>query len=224
MSIYDWNMTQAANDSLPVKKRTKENKSFLRGLLSQVQRQWQIFLSYLHGADVELGSSYWAAGSYLKGATVIYLKSGEVFEAQVNTSTEPTTSTDWLKIMDSFIGTDERQNFDGMLLELTYALNRRFNTSFVPPPGTSQIYIIVQTPSILMFKVGFTDADSSFVGIADAETSGVTYNDTTVASVHFTIMIPTALFTALGVNAGKIIHDFADQYVAAGIKYDYDDY
>lgn len=225
MTIYDINIVQQSNDLLPSGKRTTENVAQLKGFLGQFDRNHQLFLAYKFGAKSVLSALTWAAGTFGKGEYVYYIPTGEVFECQKDTTAEPTTSTDWLKVLDSFIGTDESQYFDGSILSLTYALNTRFDTVFNNPPATSDIYIVNEVHGIDMFYVGANDAESSYVGANDYESSFITYNDTTPPVPYlFTIWIPAALTAQLGTNAFKIIRQFADKYVTAGCLYDVTDY
>jgi hypothetical protein len=157
-------------------------------------------------------------GTYTLGAHVKY-KDGSVYECMVaSTTAEPTSSTDWLRILDSFIGTDESQNFNATKLELEYALNRRFGTTYVNPPSTSPITITTLTSAIIVFRVGGIESISS--SSYNIGSDSFVINDYSFPLLaNFTINIPNGTYNALGTTKEKIVRKFVDRYVAIGITY-----
>lgn len=227
MGLYDININSQSTDLIPVEKRSVENKRLLVSLLSVFSRQWNIFLAYLKGADNPLSANIWAAGTYTLGNYIIYQPTGQVYECTVASTTEiPSTSTDWKLVLDSFIGTNESQYFNGSVEMLVYALNRRFSTTFVNDPNvqTSDIYLETLTDSDAMFQIGYTDSESSAIGeITVNTTEQLTYNDTVSYNNAFNIKIPVADYNALGATSAQrtaSVKNFANKYIVAGIYYD----
>lgn len=224
MSIFSIDIDKLSKDVLPPQTRSVENVAFIKGLFTQPIRTHNLFVAYLEGAKTTLGALPWAAGSFSKGEYVYYILTGEVFECQADTTAEPTTSTDWLKVLDSFIGVNESQYFDGGNLALTYGLNIRFDTNYVDPPSTSDIYILNEVQGVPMFRVGANESESSSIGANEVESDFITYGATATVAYLFTVWIPAALTATLGADAFKIVRRFVDKYVPAGCLYDVTDY
>ena len=129
-----------------------------------------------------------------------------------------TASTDWLRILDSFIGSDESQNFNATKLELEYALNKRFGTTYVNPPSVSPIYISNITPPVIVFRVGGIESISSS-SYNNGSDSFVIDDYSFPLPANFTINIQTATYNALGSTKEKIVRMFVDRYVAIGLTY-----
>jgi len=160
----------------------------------------------------------WSAGTYTSGAHVKY-KDGSVYECMVaSTTTEPTASTDWLRILDSFIGSDESQNFNATKLELEYALNKRFGTTYVNPPSVSPIYISNITPPVIVFRVGGIESISSS-SYNNGSDSFVINDYSFPLPANFTINIPNATYNALGTTKEKIVRMFVDKYNTIPLTY-----
>lgn len=230
MSLFTIDFTQLVSDLLPSPKRTTENKAFVRGLLSGGLRSHDIFLASKLGADVHLGSTFWSAGTYVQYESVIYLPTGAVYECVVtSTSTTPGTSTDWEKILDSFIGFDESQYFDGQAINLVWALNRRYNTTFLQDPDAvslSDIYLETITDGLDMFQVGGNESNSSSV-YSNTASEFITAEDTTQYNKSFRIKIPAAVFASLGATVAEqdaSVRQFVDQYITEGVFYEIEDY
>ena len=213
--LFNIDTDQMVSDLLPPEKRSIENKSLLKGVFSAFKRLHSIFYAYLIG---DSSATSWSAGTYTLGAHVKY-KDGAVYECVVSsTTTEPTSSSDWIRILDSFIGSDESQNFNGTKLELEYALNKRFGTTYVNPPSVSPIYISNITPTIIPFRVGGIESISSSSYYNTSDTF-VINSYTFPLSDSFTINIPIATYNALGTTKEKIVRSFVDRYISIGITY-----
>lgn len=230
MGLFNLDISKFIADVLPSSKRTDENKAFAKGLLSDYSRRQQIFLSYMVGADVQLGSTFWAAGSYSLSDTVIYLPNGAVYECVVTTTTEvPGTSSDWLKILDSFIGVEESQYFDGQAINLVWALNRRYGTTFLQDPDAvsfSDIYLESMSQGLPMFQVG-GDEDNSSAVYSNTSSEFITAEDTTVFNEAFRIRIPAAVYVTLGATVLEIeasVRNFVDKIIPSGLFYEIEDY
>lgn len=215
---YSINIQQFAHDALPPEKRSAEDVAAMSGVLAAFDKQWTVFLANLNGADVQYGAAAWAAGAYAVSDVVIYFPTGEAYVCETATSAEPTTSSDWRKIADCFIGFNEMQHFDGTTLSLTYALNRRFLTNYVNPPSTSDIYIVNTPLEVSVFYVGTDETTSSSVG-DDVSSEFVMAAYTITPATAFDVQVPTAVMTALGSNAEKIVRQFIDKYVILSLNY-----
>ncbi len=217
--ISNINIAQFARDVLPPDERTPENVTALTSFLSAFGWQWTNYISFLNGEDVQLGTPIWTAGTYNKGDRAIQYQSGEVFECLVDgTTSEPKPSTEWKKVLDLFIGMRESQNFWGGSLALTYALNRRFMTNYVDPPGTSDIYIVATPLPVSPFLVGYAEVGSTAVS-PTTSTEFVMESYSITPTFSFDIQVPTATMADLGSDAEKIIRTFVDKYITASLNY-----
>lgn len=218
-NFYDITTSKLVGDNLPYEERTAENQALLNGLLSGFTRTHNSFLDFKRGADIYSSWLLWFSNTWMYGEKVIYYNTGEVFECVVpTTTTEPTASSDWIKVADSFIGNDEIMKFNGSRLSLEYALNRRFYTLFADPPIQSEIYISTINNNPLVFVIGANASNSSTV-YSNISSEFVINSNTFTTVNDFTIFIPTSLDAVLGTDAEKIIRDFVDRYVTFGLKY-----
>ena len=135
----------------------------------------------------------------------------------------------------SFIGADERTRYNGRYLNLTWALNRYFGTTFRQPPYPapygggayySDIYITNVAPAFTSFLSFTTEAPTSSVfttGTGNAVIfTGSTFAD--VSTYAFAINIPTDFYASLSSTSSlavseSIVRSFADQYIPSGISY-----
>ena len=213
--LFNININKLISDLLPINKRTTYIKTLTSGLLSAFNRMYQIFYKSMIG---DTPATTWSAGTYTAGAHVKY-KNGSVYECMVSSTTaEPTASTDWLRILDSFIGSDESQNFNATKLELEYALNKRFGTTCVNPPSVSPIYISNITPQIIVFRVGGIESisSSSYNNISDT----FVINDYSFPPLaNFTINIQSSVYNALGTTKEQIVRKFVDRYNTIPLTY-----
>lgn len=219
MGLFNIDISQLVQQLTPPKKRSDEQNSFGVGLLSAFKRILQTFLDYKEGST----ATNYTAGTYQKYDRVIY--NWGTYESLIDDNNSiPEDTSAWVKLLDSFIGVDESQYYDGKVLQLTYALNRYFGTTFNQPPIQSEIYLNNNIQPISPFRVGDTEAQSSWV--SDLVSSEfVMYDYTlTAATALFTINVPIATYTALGADAEQIIRNFADKYVEASITYDIQTY
>lgn len=143
----------------------------------------------------------------------------------------------WYKIAPSYIGAQERAQYNAQKLIFEYALNRWFRTTFKQPTalidGTisspygvfytpkSDIFITTKNVTELTFYSGETESTSCESG----ENSSSNFNSTetvilgTDSSYQFIVWIPTALATSLGTNYVKIVSKIVDLMAIAGTSY-----
>lgn len=219
MGFWDINISQFVSDILPRSKRTDEVKALGRGLLSAFGRRAVGLQEFKEGT----AASVYAAGTYAKYDQVVY--NYALYESLEDGNTaDPSDSSKWLKIGDAFLGSDEMQLYDGTRLGLEYALNRWFGTTFNNPPTLSDIYITNNVPNDPTFIAGLTTGTSSAAGLlGSTEFVPLTYSYTAPLPL-FSINVPIAFYTGLGVDAEQIIRNFADRYVNTSITYDIQTY
>lgn len=107
----------------------------------------------------------------------------------------------------------ERILFNGSKLVLEYALNKQYGTTFVQPPGVSDIYITLLSPAVDGFLVGNDEAYCSAVGATDSPDwlgSIYTFNYLN----HFQINLPSGF-----APSQASVRDFTNKYVPASIKF-----
>lgn len=119
-------------------------------------------------------------------------------------------SAKWYKVLDSFVGAEERALFNGQKIILEFALNKFLGTTFVqpvfsPPSASSDIYIVNQQTDDNSFLVGLTSPETSFVPL-DASLSEDYVGQTYVAppETNFAVYYPVA-FTTEQLNIVKAI-------------------
>lgn len=230
-SIYDYTVSLIAKSLSPLRYRKVGWQALFSSMLSPMQWLRDLFFEdYAAGFT----GNKWSAGAYLKGDRVRY-KNHSVYEAQADTSGEPSVSDDWMKIQEIWIGATERSKYNGGKLLLEYALNKWFDTQFRQPTANvadplfytpkSDIYIknIIPANQVFIFSNSITTASKfSNSGFANFFQNLIDFDATC-----FTINIPTAVYDALlpgeptgtTANKDKIVRSFADKYVAAGIIY-----
>lgn len=218
MSIYDVDFSQLGPRTLPPDKRLKNNLSYLAVLLSPLQ-----WISNLWLRDYRIGSTaipYVISTTYAKYDRV--KQNTIIYESLVNGNTaNPSDTTKWMIVQKNFIGLTERLLYTGQTLTLTYALNKRFNTNFVQPPSTSQIFISNNSLPAFPFIFGGDDQSSSdfFASDqADAFIDGYSFT----GRFNLNINMPVAVYTALDpldANRDKIVRSFVDKYLPSGITY-----
>lgn len=222
MGIYDFNLAAFGQRMLPPDKRGTGLFAYLKNLL--VPLQWDHDLRF---TDYWIGStaSNWVSGTYNTGARAIYGIS--VYESLIDGNTDqPNMSENWIKIQENFVGLRERLLYNGGTLSVTWALNRRFMTSFRQPPALSDIYLVPHTKPASSFIVGYVESESSDV-FTTGSSEVVVDSYMTGAFYNLTIMVPVAVYNALdpiAANRDKIIRSFADKIIIAGITYNIQTY
>lgn len=219
MSIYDIDYKEKVRQLLPPDKRKPIMRAWLNALM--VPMQW---LRDLWLGDYRIDSSglpWINTTTYSIGDRVTY--KGSAYESIVagNLGNTPTDQTKWAVVQQNFIGVFERVLYKGNKLLFEFAINKFFGTVFRQPNNVSDIFITVYPKPPSVFVIGesepfsskiFTNTSSEF--IVDAYSFSTYFN--------MTIFVPLAVFNALDIdplNREKIIRNFADRYIIAGIKY-----
>lgn len=244
-TIYDDNESQIGNDLSPPARRTFTWVNWFTSLLTP--QQWLndlVFTLYYGGIQAP---SWSAAGSYNFLDNVVYVDYS-IYEcinpAGITSATPPNQdTTNWIKILDTFVGVGERVLYTGQKSMIEYILNYYFSvgSTTLPlvcwdgttgfPSHTTQIYI---DPGTVGFGFWMSAANSqpltgymSATNTAQKNFMGAnpTYNPYT-----FTIFVPMAVDAAItanqvaGVTAEDVIRSIADKYVQAGKLYNYQTY
>lgn len=220
MGLYDMNMATTGQQLLPPDKRGNFMSRWAAAILRPIQWLVDIRLnSYRNGSAAP---PYLNSTTYAKGDLVVYRYS--VYESQVNGNlgNDPLDLTYWAKVQDNFIGVLERLKYNGNVLVLTYALNKYFGTTFRQPNNISDIFITVNAKPTAVFLVGDTEAQSSLV-YSNTSSEFIVNGYTFSTYFNMTIFVPVAVYNALDVdpaNRERIVRNYADQYVVAGITYE----
>ncbi len=223
MSIYDANFNQIGPQLLPPDKRFTRQVAWVKCLLSPLQWGRDLWMgSYRTGSTALpwLGSS-----TYDKYDRVLYKQ--KVYESLIDNNIDnPTIQASWMVVQQNFIGVSERVLYNGNKLIFEYAINKFFGTVFRQPPNNSDIYVVVYNKPLSVFLVGGTEGNSSLV--YSNTSSEFVINDYDFNSFfNMTIMVPAAVFSALDpspANSEKIIRNYANQYIIAGIIYNVQTY
>jgi hypothetical protein len=220
MSIYDVDYSTAGKQLLPPDKRHYNMVAWVKALLKPMQWLRDLWLgSYRTGST---DAPYLITTTYNIGDRVVYKYA--VYESVVNNNlgNDPLNTAYWVKVQDNFIGVMERVQYNGAVIILTYALNKYFGTVFRQPNNVSDIYITANAKPTAVFVVGFSEGESSKV-YSTASSEFVINSYTFSAYVNMAIHIPLAVYNALDsdpANREKIVRNFADQYIVAGITYE----
>ncbi len=150
----------------------------------------------------------------------------------------------WLKVLDNFLGVNERASYSSVKLIYEYALNRWFNTSFrqpngsaedhvLNPLGTSDIYVLTNSTTYQFFWGQAASTSYFGPGIFPAY-NYFTPDSNYVLPKDYSIYIPVASYNALisivvepfviaGGNStlrDGVVRAFADLISPAGSLYD----
>lgn len=215
-----------AVQNLPIDQRLKKWILWAKGLVYPLFWRMGLFVQYQNGTMV---SNYSGAVTYDIGGQVKF--NYAVWESLVNGNTGniPDASSDyWIKVNDSFIGISESSRYGGGKLNLEWALNRYFQTTFRQPdsdvsPTPSEIYITNTAPVYVSIAVGAAsqelDTVSTVSGMTGIATDSIIGSAT---SYNFTVHIPAGVYAAINTDAAiaeTIVRQFLDNYVVSGIQY-----
>ncbi len=223
MSIYDVTFSKFGTQMLPPDKRGRFMRAYVACVLTPMQWINDLFREYRKGSTAP---PYLTSTTYAIYERVVYRYA--VYESlqSGNLNNDPLNTAWWMKVQDNFIGVDERIKYSGHKLNLEYALNRYFGTTFRQPPNQSDIYIITHPKPASVFIVGADDDNSSIV-FATTSSEFVLNEYSFSDFINMTIRVPQAVYDALDIdpaNREAIVRNFADRYVVAGIIYNVETY
>jgi len=220
MSIFDITYPIQVNRLLPPDKRKAKMLAWLNALTYPIQWCRDIlFNDYAKGSY----ANDWADIAYTKGQRVRYIDNAvyENIQSVGNASgILPTNSNYWYKILDIFIGVNERVKYNGQIIMYEFALNKYFRVGIAP-----FIFITnnpIQSP---FFISGLSEPFSSSVyesGIYNSDYVGQEYNVSIKKQNNYTINVPIALFNSLGATddvRAAIVKAQAEKYNVYGMIY-----
>lgn len=219
MSLYSLDTDFIGANLLPTSLRKALHLAWIKVILKPLSILFdKTFLKYKDGDTI---TAYNNGTTYVFGDTVKYTDKS-IYECIVASSTgvNPSNITNWVKLNDIFIGTDERVKYTAQKLLFEYALNRYFEVPITDP----KIYItrnVIYTTPFVMGNSGSYSSNMPNNSLYSTSFLGTTYTFSST-SVDYTIHIPSVLFTSLGTtlqNRENAIRNFADKYNLAGITY-----
>lgn len=232
MSVPVFDVNTAVINNLPPNKRKPKWILFMQALAYPLVRLQSLFRGFISGS---IDTGYWnsvvtySQGDKVRDITGVYesLTDGNLNNPIGNT-------TFWLKVLDSFIGASERVKYNDKYLNLTYELNRQFNTLFIQPPypddpytpgaAFSEIYLTTDTPTVLSFAMYRNPAPSNIMWKGSISGYAMFTNTLTgtVSSFSYTIHIPLYIYNALGATnpiRESVVRNFIDGLNCAGLTY-----
>lgn len=218
MSIYDVDFNKIVVQASPPDKRYRLFVAWLKALVVPIQWLRDLWMgSYRTGST----AIAWVNGTtYNKYDTVQYKQ--KVYESLIDGNTdEPIVQTSWMVVQENFIGVFERVLYTGNKLIFEYAINKYFGSVFRQPPNVSDIYTTVTAKPYSVFTVGGIENISSVV-YSNNSSQFIINQYVFSPFANLTIHVPVALFNSLDpdpLNCEKIIRNYADQYIIAGILY-----
>lgn len=218
-SIFDVNFNLFSYRMMRPDRRLPAMLAFVRVLMKPLQylRDQKLGI-YREGAG---NMATWAPGTYAKYQTVIYKQ--KVYESlQAGNTAEPTDQSKWRVVVHNFVGAEERAQYTSSKIVLEFAINKYFGTTFRQPlTGTSDIYFDTLDNPLNVFLIGNSPLSQSYI-YTDHSTQFI-INDYSFATYYnMQINFPQAVFDALDPspeNAEKIIRNFVNRILVAGITY-----
>lgn len=218
--MYDVNYNTAIENLLVPDKRTKKTLAFNIALALGIANNHNLLFNVYKNYNII--SNWNSALTYSKNDLVKYGKS--IFQSiEDGNTTRPTNIDKWRLVSENFLGSDFRLSITGEKLNLEYAINTWFGSTFRQPSvGISDIYLttnnIIDLP---VFRVGINEFESTAVR-TDTSDQFVINSYTFTTQYNLTINVPIALFNSLGTTneiRTSIVRAFADKYINAGLTY-----
>ena len=217
--MYDVNYNLTVENILVPDKRTTKTVAFNNALVAGIANDHSLLFTTYKEYQI---LSNWTAGTYAKNSLVKYGKS--IFQSvEAGNTTEPTFSENWRLVSENFLGSDFRLSITGAKLNLEYALNTWFGTTFRQPNiGTSDIFLTTNNSlPISVFRVGILEGESSKVYTTTSD-QFIINAYSFLTQYNLTINVPFAFYTSLGATdavRNSIINSFANKYINAGLTY-----
>ena len=235
MSIYTQTYSLIWKLLSPPSKRAVIWLAWGKSLLSPMQ--WLRDLIFDDYADGSAAADWVSADPYSYGDRVRYLNSSVyelITEAGITgiTTTPDVDTTNWIKVLDIWIGARERAVYNSQKLLLEYVLNKYFRVAANPAP---QIYIDNNQNINTNFWLSNGDADSLTSFMAKTSQRQMFYLGTGYSTYNpnsFTIFVPVADYAIITAQippgspstADDVIRSIADKYVQAAKIYNIQTY
>lgn len=235
-TIYNQNEAQITENLLPTQKRKPVWLAWMTTIANPIQ-----WLHDLSLRDYYAGSaaSTWVSGTaYAYAARVVYFD-GAVYELQntsglTSTTPPPQDTTNWLKVLDTWIGVAERVKYTGQKVMLEYLINKYFSVispSIVPTlpftgaSHTTQIYIVNNSNRLGFYMGNGASPFQAYMG--NGSSVFQSYLGNSYRTDSFTVYVPVAVDAAIaakqvsGISAESVVRSILDNYVQAGKLYNY---
>lgn len=134
MSIFNYSVDQVVERNLPPLLRQSKMLAWLRTLLRPNQYHMDRVHKYING---DTSAEWDIALTYDKYDTVRY-SDNAIYESKVNSNfaiepiNDPLSSTNWRKVQETYIGIDERMNYNCQIIVLAAAFNKHFRITAAP--------------------------------------------------------------------------------------------
>jgi hypothetical protein len=169
MSLFVFNPFRASEELLPSVLRKPKQIAWLRVLLTPLKYICDLLLKdYFDGV---VYNSYNNATTYYKYQRITWTDNG-VYELRVTSSVGvlPTGSslsaTNWRKILDTYIGLNERVKYNSQIIILEHAINKHFKVTAPPyiyfqivPTGATSITCAAKVPLALFNSLGANNVE-----------------------------------------------------------------
>ena len=192
-SIYDIDFSLITEALLPPKFRLAKWKAWLKSLVAPLQ--WtkdNTFDKYMLGWEDALTEKWSNVSVYDEDDLVLFRNKVYVCIKETTAGIEPTNKTYWFKILDDWVGANERLMYCGQTLTLTYLLNKHFGLTFRQPPLISDIYIENVINEESFFKIGNNTDDTSYIGKDGIFSEYIGFGDEVILNYTFKVHYPVA--------------------------------
>lgn len=237
MSIYQIIFANRFNDLIPPNRRKTIWLAWTHVFAVPLQWLRDLFFDVYYGGFT--GGTYSNVTIYNTGDRVRFTDKA-VYEAMTDgvVGVAPNTDTDkWLKVVDVYIGLQERLTYNAQRLKIEFTLNKWFETAFRQPTSyvaspdfylpKSDIFITDLQVFPDIFLMVESNMDEPSYMFKQNVSQGMHFMLASASSsnydlYNFTINIPVAVFNALAPNnlqREKIVRQVADKYVGFGLTY-----
>lgn len=164
MSLFVFNPFRRGEEITPNELRSKTVTAFVRVLLRPLA--WCADLFFYDFCKGTNALRYDNAVTYKKFERVIW-KDGAVYELKVVASAGVKPTGDalsydrWKKVLNNFIGIDERIKYNGQIIVFVEAINKHFNITSAPyiyvdtiPQGAFSIFVEIWVPNAVWNTLG----------------------------------------------------------------------
>ena len=167
MSLFKFNPFRTSEELIPAQLRSDKLIAFVRVLLRPVKWLSSLFLDdYCKGSNAP---TYNNATTYTMYDRVKWYDKG-LYELRVSSSVgvHPTgdtlSKTNWLKVLDCWIGADERVRWNSQRIVFEYAINKWFDVTSAPyiylgtiPLGATNVTVEINIPTAVWTALGSTN-------------------------------------------------------------------
>lgn len=134
MSIYNYSVDQVAERNTPPILRQPKLLAWFRTLLRPFQYHVDRTRKYSEGDP----SVDWDVGSFYDKYQTVRFTDNSVYESKINGNIgidpigHASSSDSWVKVQETYIGVDERMNYNCQIIVLAAAFNKHFRITSAP--------------------------------------------------------------------------------------------